>query len=69
MSNMSVFIGLYGNEMGKAAESGDLQIVFKLATASHLADWNLIESEWEIASRSGVRTAYGYGGEEGLLGR
>ncbi len=27
------------------------------------------ESEWEVASRSGVRTAYGYGSEVGLLGR
>ena len=27
------------------------------------------ESEWEVACRSGVRTAYGYGGEVGLLGR
>ncbi len=26
------------------------------------------DSEWEIASRTGGRTAYGYGGEEGLLG-
>ena len=27
------------------------------------------DSEWEVASRSGVRTAYGYGGEAGILGR
>ncbi len=27
------------------------------------------ESEWEVASRSGVRTAYGFGSEVGLLGR
>ena len=27
------------------------------------------ESEWEVASRTGVRTAYGYGSEVGLLGR
>ncbi len=27
------------------------------------------ESEWEVASRSGVRTAYGYGGDAGILGR
>jgi formylglycine-generating enzyme required for sulfatase activity len=27
------------------------------------------ESEWEIATRSGARTAYGYGSDENLLGR
>ncbi len=27
------------------------------------------ESEWEVAGRSGVRTAYGFGSEVGLLGR
>jgi formylglycine-generating enzyme required for sulfatase activity len=27
------------------------------------------ESEWEVANRSGVRTAYGVGSDDGLLGR
>ena len=27
------------------------------------------ESEWEVASRAGARTAYGYGGEVSLLGQ
>ncbi len=26
------------------------------------------ETEWEVATRSGARTAYGYGGDKGLLG-